>query len=150
RGRARVRHVAATGRRNRRDRSARASSGDGPGAALRVRAGVQENTILWIVWFTYGAFYFCRANAAAAVPGLQAFAHLDKAHIGIILGALKFTYGIGQFVNGQLAERIPARRLLALGMLGSAALNVLFGFGAGFWFFLFVWAANGYCQSLGW
>ncbi|HEU5058542.1 MAG TPA: MFS transporter, partial [Kofleriaceae bacterium] len=51
---------------------------------------------------------------------------------------------------GQLAERIPARVLLAIGMFGSAALNVVFGFGTGFYFLLFVWAANGYCQALGW
>jgi sugar phosphate permease len=35
-------------------------------------------------------------------------------------------------------------------MFGSAALNVLFGFSTGFYFLLFVWAVNGYCQSLGW
>ena len=30
-----------------------------------------ENTLLWTVWFTYGAFYFCRTNISAAVPGLM-------------------------------------------------------------------------------
>ena len=59
-------------------------------------------------------------------------------------------YAVGQLVNGQLAERVAARRLLALGMLGSAALNVIFGFGTGLYFLLFVWACNGYCQALGW
>jgi sugar phosphate permease len=45
---------------------------------------------------------------------------------------------------------VAPRVLLALGMLGSAGLNVLFGFSTGFYFLLFVWACNGYCQSLGW
>ncbi len=40
--------------------------------------------------------------------------------------------------------------MLAIGMFGSAALNILFGFGTGFLFLLFVWATNGFCQSLGW
>ena len=40
--------------------------------------------------------------------------------------------------------------MLAIGMFGSAALNVLFGFSTGFYFLLFVWATNGFCQSLGW
>ena len=35
-------------------------------------------------------------------------------------------------------------------MFGSAALNAIFGFSTGFYFLLFVWATNGYCQSLGW
>lgn len=38
--------------------------------------------------------------------------------VGLILGALKLTYGLGQFVNGQLSQRMPSRVLLAAGMLG--------------------------------
>jgi sugar phosphate permease len=106
--------------------------------------------VVWLLWATYGAFYFCRQNIAASVPGFGKELHLDRGEIGTILGALKLAYGIGQFVNGQLAERVPARVLLAIGMFGSAALNVVFGFGTGFYFLLFVWAANGYCQALGW
>src|SRR5438105_1727750 len=49
-----------------------------------------DGSILWVVWLTYGAFYFCRQNPAAAVPGLQAAFHFDKAHVGLILGGLKF------------------------------------------------------------
>src|SRR5262245_13570227 len=64
--------------------------------------------------------------------------------------SLKLAYGIGQLINGQLAERVPARRLLALGMLASAGLNVLFGLGTGLYFLIFVWACNGYVQALGW
>ncbi len=108
------------------------------------------NRVIWLLWLTYGSFYFGRANIAAAVPGLEHDLHLDKAQIGSILMALKLTYGVGQLINGQLAERLPARLLLAIGLLGSAALNVVFGFGTALFFLLFVWACNGYCQSLGW
>jgi sugar phosphate permease len=108
-----------------------------------------EVTVLWVIWLTYGSFYFCRQNISAAVPGLQADG-LNKTQIGAILGALKIAYAIGQLVNGQLAERFSARWLLAIGMLGSAALSVVFGLAEGFYFLLFVWACNGYCQALGW
>jgi sugar phosphate permease len=106
--------------------------------------------VMWVLWLTYGAFYFCRSNISAAVPGIGAELDLSKAEIGTILGALKISYGVGQLVNGQLAERIGARRLLALGMLVSAGLNVLFGLATGFYFLLFIWACNGYFQALGW
>jgi sugar phosphate permease len=119
-------------------------------AVTRTRAR-DETAVIWVVWLTYGAFYFCRANNfAAALPGMQEELHLSNANLGLILGALKLAYGAGQFVNGQLAERFPARWLLAIGMLGSAALNLVFGFGAGLYFLVFVWACNGYSQSLGW
>ena len=54
---------------------------------------------------TYGAFYFCRTNISAALPGLKAELDLDNADVGLILGASKLAYGLGQLVNGQLAER---------------------------------------------
>src|SRR5215216_2420272 len=64
--------------------------------------------------------------------------------------ALKLAYGVGQFVNGQLAERFSPRKLLALGMLASAGLNVLFGWATALYFLTFIWACNGYVQALGW
>ena len=108
--------------------------------------------VLWTLWATYGAFYFCRQNISAAVPGIEKDPALGYSgtEIGLILGALKVAYGLGQLVNGQLAERLSARRLLGLGMLGSALLNVIFGFSTGLYFLLFIWACNGYCQALGW
>src|ERR1044071_2578110 len=114
-----------------------------------------EWAAVWTLWLTYGAFYFCRTNISAAVPGLKASVEngglgLSGEEVGWILASLKIAYGGGQFFNGQLSERLSPRWMLALGMFGSAALNVLFGLSSGFYFLLFVWATNGFCQSLGW
>ena len=110
----------------------------------------REAGVLWVLWLTYGSFYFCRNNLAVALPGIQAELGYTKAQLGTVLMALKLTYGLGQFINGQLAERFSSRKLLAVGMLGSAALNVLFGFETALYFLIFVWACNGYVQALGW
>ena len=109
-----------------------------------------EAGVLWVLWLTYGSFYFCRNNLGVALPGIQTEFGYNKAELGSILMSLKLTYGVGQFINGQLAERISPKKLLGIGMLCSAALNVLFGFGAAFYFLLFIWACNGYVQALGW
>lgn len=111
--------------------------------------------MLWTLWVTYGAFYFCRTNLSAAVPGMQAAVSdgglgLTGDQTGWILASLKIAYGLGQLLNGQLSERISPRVLLAIGMFCSAALNVVFGFSESFYFLIFVWAMNGFCQSLGW
>ena len=51
-----------------------------------------------------------------------------KADIGILTGALFWTYGIGQFVNGRLSEIVgPAKFVVALVVLSVAA-NVLMAF----------------------
>ena len=114
-----------------------------------------ETSTVWLIWLIYGVFYFCRTNLSVAVPGMQMSVEdgglaLDKQQIGLILGSLKLSYAFGQLLNGQLSEKISPRVLLALGLLGSAGLNVLFGFATGLYFLIFVWACNGYCQSLGW
>src|ERR1700704_5229210 len=103
-----------------------ASRDSGPLDAPRLPG---EYAVIWTLWLTYGAFYFCRTNISAAVPGLKASVEqgglgLSAAEVGWILASLKIAYGIGQFVNGQLSERMSPRVMLALGMFGSAALNV--------------------------
>jgi len=110
----------------------------------------RERLVLWVIWLTYGSFYFCRNNLGMAVPGISAELGYTKAQMGTVLMALKMGYGIGQFVNGQLAEQFPPRRLLAIGLLVSAGLNVLFGWVTALYFMTFVWACNGYVQALGW
>jgi sugar phosphate permease len=125
---------------------------ESPPPSERLRA---ENQVIWTIWLTYGAFYFCRTNISAAVPGMKASVGegglgFSSDEVGLILASLKLAYGVGQFFNGQFSEHISPRKLLAVGMLGSAALNVLFGLSTGLYFLLFVWATNGYLQSLGW
>src|SRR5258706_15804349 len=96
--------------------------------------------VLWGLWLTYGSFYFCRNNLGVALPGLGAELHYTKAQLGTVLMALKLAYGVGQFVNGQFAEHLSARKLLAFGLLASAALNVLFGWATGLYLLTFIWA----------
>lgn len=85
-------------------------------------------------------------QSSVSVGGLG----LSGDQTGWILASLKIAYGLGQLLNGQLSERFSPRVLLAIGMFCSAALNVLFGLSEGFYFLIFVWATNGFCQSLGW
>src|SRR6266850_2045940 len=106
--------------------------------------------VLWGLWLTYGSFYFCRNNLGVAVPGIQAELGYTKPQLGTVLMAFKLAYGFGQLINGQLAERWPPRVLLALGLLASAALNVVFGWATALYFLTFIWACNGYVQALGW
>jgi OPA family glycerol-3-phosphate transporter-like MFS transporter len=106
--------------------------------------------VLWVLWMTYGSFYLCRTNIAAALPGIEAEFGFTKADLGWVLASLKLAYAAGQLINGQLAERFSPRLLLGIGMFVSAGLNVLFGFGTAIYFWLFVWACNGYSQALGW
>jgi OPA family glycerol-3-phosphate transporter-like MFS transporter len=118
-------------------------------------AQVGELSLLWTVWYTYGVFYFCRTNISAAIPGMKESVvdgglGLSATECAYFLGATKIAYAAGQLINGQLSEQFSPRKMLAIGMFGTAALNVVFGFTTALYFLIFVWACNGYCQSLGW
>jgi len=96
----------------------------------------EQRMVLWVLWLTYGSFYFCRNNLSVALPGIQGELGYTKSQLGTVLMALKLAYGAGQFINGQVAEHWRPRWLLALGLLT--------------YFLIFIWACNGYVQALGW
>ena len=80
-----------------------------------------ELGVAWTLWLVYGAFYFCRTNLSAAVPGMKLSAEagglgFTSEQTGWILASGKVAYGIGQLLNGQLAERFSPRKMLAVGM----------------------------------
>jgi len=103
------------------------------------------------LWITYGAFYLCRVNMSVAMPGIMEEFGLSKTSMGMILTAVFFAYAIGQFINGQLGDKVGARVLITCGALVSAALNAIFAFLPGIvTLMMLVWGLNGYFQSMGW
>jgi sugar phosphate permease len=89
----------------------------------------QWRTLL-VVWITYGAFYVCRVNIGPARVEIEKNFSIDPLEMGFVLGALKVGYAIGQLVNGQLAERYGAKKILLVGMFGSVAACLLFAMAA--------------------
>lgn len=89
--------------------------------------GRARGRTLLVLWATYGSFYFCRANIGPAVPAIRRHLGFGALEIGLVLGAVKLGYALGQLVNGQLTERLGPRRVLAAGMIGSAAATLLLG-----------------------
>jgi MFS transporter, OPA family, glycerol-3-phosphate transporter len=80
---------------------------------------------LFVLWTTYGSFYLCRANLGPVRTVLQHDLGITAVEIGLVLGAVKLGYALGQLVNGQLTERFGPRRVLGIGMIGSACATLL-------------------------
>jgi OPA family glycerol-3-phosphate transporter-like MFS transporter len=96
-------------------------------AALRPDAlATARRRTLFVLWTTYGSFYFCRVNIGPAVTSIRHDVGLTALEIGLVLGAIKLGYATGQLVNGQLTERFGSRRILGIGMIGSAVATLLF------------------------
>ena len=89
--------------------------------------------MLWVLWLTYGSFYFCRNNLGIAVPGIMAEFHYTKTDLGSVLNPpaelayFRSAYAINN--HGQLvavAAVVPepetyAMLLLGLGLIGFLA-----------------------------
>jgi len=106
--------------------------------------------ILITAWITYSTFYLCRVNLSVAIPGIAGELGYSKALLGSIATALLATYACGQFVSGQLGDKFGARKIVAVGIFGSAILNMVFGFSTGITMMIIVWGLNGIFQSMGW
>ena len=106
--------------------------------------------MMLLCWVVYAMAYFGRLNLSIAIPGLQTAFSVGKAEIGLIGTLFFWFYGVGQLLGGTLGDRLPARRLVAFGLVASAACNLLFGFTRQLGWLYVVWALNGVFQSLLW
>jgi len=99
---------------------------------------------------TYAVFYFARLNFSVALMSISNDLHYSKLTLGIISGAFSICYAFGQFVNGQLVDRLGAKRIILMGLVISAIMNILFGYLDLLILLVIVWGVNGYAQSTGW
>lgn len=83
----------------------------------------------------------------------------DKDNANSLLGSLDlaylFSYAVGMFLSGHIAERMNLRIFLSMGMIGSGIMTAMFGMGY-FWqihslaFYIGVQVIGGLLQSSGW
>lgn len=103
------------------------------------------------MWVTYASFYLCRVNISIAMPKIMEEFSLTKTDMGLVLSSLFLLYAIGQFINGQLGDKLNSKRIITLGLLSSAVMNIVFGFSGGILgLMVVIWGLNGYFQTMGW
>jgi len=101
------------------------------------------------VTFCYLFYYTGRQTLGFAVAGIQHDYGLSKYQIGWISATMLWCYAGGQFVNGNLGDKLGGKAMMIGGAVLSLAANWVFSFGHTFLFFLLAWGANGYFQSMG-
>lgn len=123
---------------------------------------------LIVLMIGYALFYFVRKNFSIAMPALEEQIGLSKVQLGIFLTINGIIYGVSRFINGFLADKIKAKRvMMATGLALSAIVNILIGMSPmmnGVFHFLdaegkatlglvyfigSLWLINGYMQGLG-
>ena len=109
-----------------------------------------RDRIFALSWLSYFSYYFTRTNFSAAKKPMQQELGFSKDDLKWIDLASLAAYCVGQFVHGLVGEVIGARRLVALGMLASAGLSVLFGTQSLLGVLILLWGVNGFVQATGW
>lgn len=97
----------------------------------------------------YGVYYVCRLSLNVVKKPIVEEGIFSETELGIIGSVLFFTYAVGKFTNGFLADRSNIRRFMSTGLLVTALVNLCLGFTNSFILFAVLWGISGWFQSMG-
>lgn len=106
----------------------------------------------------YSLYYVCRTSLNVVKQPVIDSGFMDAVQLGVIGSALLFSYAIGKFINGFLADYCNIKKFMATGLIVSTAANFIMGIlglatgmvsSAVFILFAIVWGINGWAQSMG-
>ena len=75
----------------------------------------------------YAMFYLVRKNFSFSMPGLGAEFGITKTQLGLFLTLHGVIYGLSRYVVGIITDRNSARKVMSLGLMLCAIVNILFG-----------------------
>ena len=104
---------------------------------------------LAVTMIGYALYYFIRKNLSIAMPLLGEIG-VSKVQLGAFLTCGGIVYGVGRFLNGIVADRNSARKVMALGLVICAGVNIAFGcVPPVVWLMGLLWIGNSYFQGMG-
>ena len=111
--------------------------------------------VFTISWLSYFSYYFARKPFSATKTSMKEEFGLSKSDLNWIDSVYNIGYCVGMFVNGPINDRIGPRRWVAIGMMTTALLAIVFSladraFGAVLGVYMLIWGINGLAQSTGW
>lgn len=106
--------------------------------------------MLFITMFCYLFFYTGRHNFGWATKAMREDLGISYTFIGWISFAMLIGYSLGQFINGNLADRFNPKYLVPIGAYLSIACNLGISFTHSPYIILVLWFLNGYFQSMAW
>ena len=109
-----------------------------------------QNLIVGALSTTYGLFYLGRVNISVVLPLIALDLGVSLAEVGALGTVFFWVYGIFQFINGEIGSHVSPFRIVSIGLLATAIVNLAFGFQTSLLAMLILWGFNGMAQSGGW
>ncbi|SUT85938.1 sn-glycerol-3-phosphate transporter [Actinobacillus ureae] len=105
--------------------------------------------VLFGIFIGYAAYYILRNNFLLSSPELISEFGFTKKDIGFISGTMLVVYGLSKGFMSAFADKSNPKHFMIFGLMMSAAVNLVMGFSASFWVFLFLCILNGIFQGMG-
>ena len=109
-----------------------------------------QNRMVLALWVTYACFYLGRVNFSVVLPLIAADLDASRAEVGALGTIFFWVYGIAHFVSGEIGTRVSPFRMVSLGLLIIALVNLAFAIQTSLLAMLVLWGLNGVAQSGGW
>ena len=110
----------------------------------------QQNMMVGTLLVTYALYYLGRVNISVVLPALALDLGVSRAEVGALGTIFFWVYGIFHFISGEIGSHVSPFRLVSLGLLASAIVNLVFAFQSSLIVMLILWGLNGVAQSGGW
>lgn len=108
----------------------------------------------WLCSLIYFMSYLSRKIYSVSVEIIRDTESVEKSIAGLAITGLFISYGIGQIISGVLGDKINSRKLIAIGMVGTAVCNFGVGimpqFSKNIVLVTVLWIINGLFQSFFW
>lgn len=118
---------------------------------MRKRISTNIGFFLFVLcWIAYFSSYIGRLNYSSVMSSIIEEGILGFSQAGSISMIYFFSYGIGQFVNGILGDRVKPQIMIFLGLFFSGLANLMMGIIHAFPIMMLIWGINGYTQAMIW
>lgn len=102
------------------------------------------------IWFLYAVVYMAKNCYNGALASIVSDGVLTKSQIGLISAMFYVTYTPLQVVGGFVADKYSPVRMIKLGLLGAALINLVIFLNQNYYVMLIAWTLNGAIQFAIW
>lgn len=110
----------------------------------------QINRMSLLFACTYMVSYLTRINYGAIISEVAADTGIAKSVLSMSITGSFITYGVGQVISGIIGDRIAPKKLVLLGLIATALMNLLIPVCSDPYLMCGVWCVNGFAQSFMW
>ena len=108
----------------------------------------------WLVLLSFGFlylfFYNGRQNINLVMTQMAQELGSTTTALGVVSSSLFWCYAFGQLINGRVGALVGYKRCMAVGVIASAIINVVFSFQHSIPVIAVLWGLNGFFQSMVW